>query len=782
MTDVRIFLAGLAAWAGVALSIAATRIDSYDRARLVVSVALVCAGLSVVLLIFYRGVVRTVSVMVMCACIAASAAALHTRAWSEPPVVAALSAPHVDVLASVVGEPERMPLSPFDEGARWRVMLRVHEVRTTDSHISTNVPVTLVMTAEQFHDLVPSTVVAVSGRMKATPGDLRSLGYLTASERPRVIESPNVVNVLAQRIRAALQQSLQQLPVNGGSLVAGLAVGDESAVPETLREDMRDSGLAHLTAVSGGNVAIVIGAAILTAMTLGFGLLGRAVTALAMLAFYVVVVSPEPSVVRAAVMGAIVVIGLLLGGRRAGPAVLGTAVLIIAIIAPYLAMTWGFALSVSAASGIIIIAPRMSSWAINRWNIPHSPQRFSRARITRVLIVAVSVTVSASVMTAPVLLAMGASVGLVSIPANLLAMPVVPLVTILGLLATVIGVLLPPLGTAIAAVAFVPAAWIAWIAEHAVYWPLPRIDSLTGLLAVSLFVVGIAWALRRFRDRRVRVGLLITASVVLLLWWWSPVRGWPPDDWFLVMCDVGQGDALLMRSTTHVVMVDVGGDDGRADACLDEFGISHLDALVITHFHADHAGGVASTLHGRTVDAVYATPVMDPPEQFARFNDRMVAAGVPWFTVTAGAQMKIPGIPMWVIWPRYFIRESPANNGSVVVWTKVAHTTVLLTGDIEPEAQRAFVQDLGLIDVVKVPHHGSRFQLPELAELTQPDIALISVGADNEYGHPAPETLAQWQAAGAQVLRTDLLGTVALSRSAAGAPLTVTTRGMLTPP
>lgn len=782
MTDVRIFLAGLAAWAGAALSIAVTRTEPFERARLVVLIAVVLAGLGVVLLPFRRGAARTASVMVICACIAASATAFHTRAWSEPTVVAALSEPKVDALASVVGEPERMPLSPFDEGERWRVMLRVHEVRTTDSHISTDVPVTLVMTGKEPPDLVPSTVVAVSGRMKVTPGDLRSLGYFTAREHPHVIEPPNVLNVVAQRIRTALQQSLRPLPVNGGSLVAGLAVGDESSVPETLREDMRESGLAHLTAVSGGNVAIVIAAAVLIAMAFGFGLVGRVLFALVMLAFYVVVVSPEPSVVRAAVMGAIVVVGLLAGGRRAGPAVLGTAVLIIAIIAPYLAMTWGFALSVSAASGIIIVAPRITAWAISRWNIPYSSERFSKAQITRVLITAIAITVSASVMTAPVLLAMGASVGLVTIPANLLAMPVVPLVTILGLLAAILGSLFVPLGTVIAGLAYVPAAWIAWVAEHAARWPLPRIDSLVGLTVVGFFAVAIVWFTRRYQSRRSRSVAVSTVVVVLLMWWWSPTRGWPPDDWFLVMCDVGQGDALVLRSQTHVVMVDVGGDDGRADACLRELGITHLDALIITHFHADHAGGAASTLRGRTVNAVYATPVMDPPEQFDRFKKRMQDAGVPWFTVTAGAQLKVPGLTMWVIWPRYFIRESAANNGSVVVWTHVAHTTVLLTGDIEPEAQRAFVQDLGPIDVVKVPHHGSRFQLPELAALTRPDLALISVGADNDYGHPAPETVEQWQAVGAQILRTDLTGTVALSRSAAGAPLTVTARGMLTPP
>ncbi len=172
----------------------------------------------------------------------------------------------------------------------------------------------------------------------------------------------------AQAIRESLARSLPDAPPGGSALVAGLAIGDEQHMSPELVEQMRNSGLAHLTAVSGGNVAMVVGAVLGIAWIVRLPVVVRVLSALAALGFYVVVVHPQPSVLRAAVMGSAVVVSLVVGGRRSGPSILAAAVLILVVLAPSLSARWGFALSVAATAGIVLLAPALQKAVTeSRW-------------------------------------------------------------------------------------------------------------------------------------------------------------------------------------------------------------------------------------------------------------------------------------------------------------------------------------------------------------------------------------------------------------------------------
>jgi competence protein ComEC len=582
-----------------------------------------------------------------------------------------------------------------------------------------------------------------------------------------VISAPGFIDSLAASMREGLTRSLIGIDERGGSLVAGLAIGDESALPGELRDQMRLSGLAHLTAVSGGNVAIVLAMVILVSMLLGVKLLGRVVLSLGALGFYVILVQPQPSVVRAATMGAIVVIAFLVGGRTAGPSILSTAVIILLIFDPSLGISWGFALSVSATGGIVVLTPILMDY-VQRTPI--------LARTPPVILVAALLTVSAQIATLPVLIAMGTPIGLGSVPANVLAMPMVVFITVGGLLSSMTSLVSPELAHGLALVSSWPAMWIASLAEFFSGWP--ALSGLAVIVALIPFtgIVALAWY---FSQPLIAIGA--GAALLLFLLFqgndFVPWNNWPGESWSLAMCDVGQGDALVVRDRGgSVIVFDVGAEDAAIDNCLKDLGVTEISAIVLTHFHRDHVGGIAGALQGRRVQQVIATGYREPIEQF-EYVLREIPAEIRQSVVTAGQEYSLGGMTMRVLWPSRFIQQgSVPNNASVVVLVTIEGRGILITGDIEREAQAEIMREVKSVDVdvVKVPHHGSANLDERFATWANAEIALISVGQDNDYGHPAPEALDAW--GGSEIYRSDQDGAVSLSLTPEGVWSAVTQR------
>jgi competence protein ComEC len=240
----------------------------------------------------------------------------------------------------------------------------------------------------------------------------------------------------------------------------------------------------------------------------------------------------------------------------------------------------------------------------------------------------------------------------------------------------------------------------------------------------------------------------------------------------MVACDVGQGDGLVLNTgVAHTaVVVDAGPDPRPMKACLDGLVVRHVPLVVLTHFHADHVTGLPGVLDGRDVDTVWVTRLLDPPEGVSLVRDATTAAGVPVRSAPYAQTRRIGEVTLEPVWP---LPASPvtgpgdgstANNASVVLLARIRGITFFLGGDIEPEGQQRLATALpGLhVDVLKVPHHGSRYQdLPFLQSL-HARLAVISVGLGNDYGHPAAETIAGLAATGERVLRTDLQGSVAV--------------------
>jgi competence protein ComEC len=243
--------------------------------------------------------------------------------------------------------------------------------------------------------------------------------------------------------------------------------------------------------------------------------------------------------------------------------------------------------------------------------------------------------------------------------------------------------------------------------------------------------------------------------------------GWPPTGWVVAACDVGQGDALVLNAGSGAgVVVDAGPDPVLVDRCLRRLGIRRVPLLVLTHFHRDHVDGLVGVLRGRALDGIEVTALADPPDAVASVERIAVAEGIRPVPAPYAVTRRVGEVTLQVLWPPPTQPRvgpgdgSTANDASVVLLASVRGVRLLLTGDIEPRSQGALARSLvGLrVDVLKVPHHGSRFQDLEFLTSLGAQVALVSAGADNDYGHPSEETLAPLRESGAQVLRTDLDG------------------------
>jgi competence protein ComEC len=627
--------------------------------------------------------------------------------------------------------------------------------------------------------LVPGTTLRVVGRLAGADYTPTAVAVIYAQLSVEVIAAPPLWREFVASIRTGLRDSVVGVPPDAGALVAGLAVGDESIQPPGLEEAMRVSGLSHLTAVSGGNIAIVLGAVILLGRLLGIPVVVRTIIGAFALLGYVLIVGPEPSVLRAAGMGTVAVLALVVGGPRRGLSALSATVVLLLILAPSLAVSLGFALSAAATAGLLVVSPGIRRWLHALAAHTRLPNRARGA-----LADAIALTAAAQIATAPILASLGQGLSLVAVPANVLAAPAVAPVTVLGLLAAITAPVLPPLGAAFGHAAAPFAGWIAWWAHTFADWPGATLAWPGGLLGAAtatgaLVAAGMlgwvgrrrGWTWRSWRLRAVGVAVLTVAVLLVVA---PPDRvGWPPPGWVAVACDVGQGDAFVIRSGEgRAVVVDAGPDPGLVDACLGDLGVEQVDLLVLSHFHADHVEGVPGVLGRRSVGRVLVSPVAEPVEQAERVIGWLDEAGlVPEVARTGdvgsvGDEDAGGSTVTWqVLWPARVIREgSIPNNASVVLDVRVGGVRMLLLGDVEPAAQVALRGARGeqAFDVVKVAHHGSRYQDPRLASWTSGRVAVISAGADNDYGHPAAETLASWEAVGARVMRTDVHGAVAV--------------------
>ncbi|MDI5978013.1 ComEC/Rec2 family competence protein [Amycolatopsis magusensis] len=638
----------------------------------------------------------------------------------------------------------------------------VAEAKVEGRMVRSNGRVVLIAALDGWSSLLPGQQVTASGSLDpGRPAEL-TVAALQVRGSPQATTEAPWWQQAAASMRAGLRKASGVLDEEPAGLLPGLAVGDTTGMSRRVEDEFRDAGLSHLNAVSGTNVTIVCGAVLLLLRLLRLGPMVSATGAGLALAGYLIITGPEPSVLRAGVMGAVGLLALALGRRGTALPALAAAVAGLVLYDPAMAASFGFALSVVATAGLVLLAPRWAA-ALARRGMPSGLAEW------------LAVPVAAFAVTAPIVAGMAGELSLVAVVANLLAAPVVAPATILGVLATVLGPVWHAGAEFLVRLAGPEASWLILVAREAsavpgavLGWPSGWWGGLLAALVVGVLVVA---------GRFARVRLVIAAGLVVVLLVAVPARviapPWPPPGWAVVACDVGQGDAIVLATAEpgRAVVVDTGPEPGPVDRCLDRLGVDRVPLLVLSHLHADHVGGLESVFEGRTVGAVAVGAGRAPRWAWDKVAEVTGTHGVPLVELPLGQRLDWPGLSLDVLGPRYVTTRAAAekdgtliNNSSLVLRGHTSAGRGLLTGDVELAAQAdllAAKEDLRA-DILKVPHHGSRYSLPDFLAAVNPRIAVVSVGGGNSYGHPHQSTVDNLGKGGALLTRTDTDGDTAI--------------------
>ncbi|TDP96307.1 DNA internalization-related competence protein ComEC/Rec2 [Labedaea rhizosphaerae] len=706
--------------------------------------------------------------LVVCGILLAVPVTLRVHsAQTDPLRLQALVGAHADLRVTITQRP-RPVFSPGFGGRPSGVTTDVITAEVIDARadgqvINSHGSVLLLAPVAGWSSLLPGQQVTAHGTLApARSGDL-TVAVLKVRGPPERAGPAPVWQRAAGSLRAGLHSaSSAVLSPEPAGLLPALVVGDTDEVSKQVQDEFRVAGLSHLLAVSGANLAILCVAVLLLLRAARVGPRCAAVGAMAATVGFVLLAGPEPSVLRAAVMAAAGLLALALGRERAALPALAASIIVLVAYDPAMAVSAGFALSVLATAALVLLAPRWST-ALSRRGVPVAVAE------------AIAVPAAAHVVTAPVIAGLSGQISLVAIVANLVVAPVVAPVTVLGVLVAVVAPIAGWPAELLARLAGPEVGWLITVARHAAAVPGATISWPGGWLGGALLAVILAGLFIALRHRRTRVvvGAVLGALLLVVV----PIKviapGWPPPGWAIVACDVGQGDALVLATADpgRAVVVDTGPDPGPVGSCLDRLDVSRVPLVVLSHLHADHVGGLAAVLDGRSVGAVAVGPARVPGWAWHQVQQETAAAKVPLVQLAVGEHLQWPGLGMDVLGPepaeatpRTEADGTEINNSSVVLKATTPAGRILLTGDVELSAQADLLSagvDLSA-DIVKVPHHGSRYTAPAFLDAVHARVGLVSVGAGNPYGHPSPTTLAVLATRGVMVLRTDQDGDAAV--------------------
>jgi competence protein ComEC len=557
---------------------------------------------------------------------------------------------------------------------------------------------------------------------------------------------------LGDRLRARLAATIAPgLRGDRRAVVAGIVLGEDEGLSSGLRDRFQSSGLYHLLAVSGQNVAFLAVGVLLLARAVAVARRLAELAVLCVIAGYVIAVGWQPSVVRAGVAGGLASLAWLAARPRDRWYFLLIGAIVLLAWNPYSLLEPGFQLSFAAVAAIFLAVQRLRR-ALEGYPVP------------RALSEVVAVSLACGLATAPILWLQFGAVPIYTIPANALAAPVVAPLLGLGLACAAVAPVLPGLSLSLAWLNGWLAAYLAGCARLVGGLPHAQITSTAGL-AVVAGLAAVAFAATRLRDAE-RRKLLALAALVLMVgvgWKLVPRSPPPPDGVRITFLDVGQGDAVLIQTAAGALLVDQGPPEAHVARQLQRLGVRRLALLVLTHPQRDHVGGAADVLERLDVDLALdpALPTDSPDEAAARRQAR--ENGVRILVARAGRTYRLGRLRIDVLWPDGSgAPGDDPNLHATVLLVSYGPLDALLTADAEGEVTTRL--PLRPVEILKVAHHGSADPLlPELLRRVRPRVAVISVGRNNDYHHPSASTLtALDDAPGLEVYRTDRDGRVTL--------------------
>jgi len=677
----------------------------------------------------------------------------------------------------------------------------------------------------RYPQIAPGDVVRFGGDLEPSPhdegfGEFLARSGIAFTTRARQLERLGLdgspMAELEQLRRGAASAISETLSEPEAGLASAMSIGLRDLVSRDVATDFRISGLSHVVAISGWHIAML--GAVASGLLSGIGRRPRSLVMLAAICAYAVFAGASPSVLRAAVMASVVLLARESGRRGSAAIGLSLTVAGMLLIDPSTITDVGFQLSVAATAGLLVWGTRAREWLV-----PRLPKRTPGW-----LLESLAVSSAAQLATLPLVLFHFGTLSVVSPLANLLIAPLVAPSMLLTALALACGVLI---GLGLPALLFAPVALAGGlvigatiaIAHFCAALPFASlvIAEPVNLIAAGLATAAMGLTLRRRRRPsetqrssemptaangapkaepaapaasaagRPRTLIAILASVGLAVVLIAANGARPDGRLHVVVLDIGQGDAILLQGPNGGrALVDGGPDPDRLISLLDQripAWDRRLDMVVLTHPHEDHVAGLAAVLARYDVGDVFEPGMVGTGPGYASFRQQLAKLGRHSRTLAAGDSIALDSTRIDVVWPLPGSVPTLAPNSgrevndfSIVLDLRYGSRRILLTGDAEDDVDPQLLQhglaDGGRVDLLKVAHHGSATASSQaFLDAIEPKVAVISVGADNDYGHPAPSTVDRLRGVGASVYRTDLDGTVDVSTN--GEDLVVATSG-----
>ncbi len=667
------------------------------------------------------------------------------------------------VLAPEIGQAGRFVLAITGPGRRSEFSLRIPAQARRFGERDLREPVLLRLPPARSPP--QGALIEVIGELQAPRGPedgfdertwlrRRGVHVIVHADRWHAVGRRGGLAGFADRLRARISRTMA--PGLGGerrAVLAGVVLGEDEGLSEDLRDDFRASGLFHLLAVSGQNVALVAGGALLLAWLVGVSRWLGELGALAAIGGYVLAVGWQPSIVRAGVAGALASLAWLAARPRDRWYFLLVGAAVLLAWNPYSLLEPGFQLSFGAVGAIFIGVPplerRLEGYPAPRW-----------------LRAVIAVSVACGVATAPILLLHFGSVPIYSVFANALAAPAVAPLLGLAFAAAAVEPVLPSLAAALGWANGWLAAYLAGCARVIGGLPYAQVSTATAAVGVAAIAALGVVATRLRPPRAQRAGALAVLLVLI-------VAGWklsrpddqlpPPHGLRMTFLDVGQGDSTLIQVPEGAILVDEGPPEAEVADQLLRLGVRRLAVLVLTHPSRDNIGGAEKIVRKLGVGIVFE-PDLPFPNPFGAAALREASKRrIPIVVTRAGRDFALGRLRVRVLWPDGV--ASPAddpNDHATVLLASYGNVDALLPADAESNVTSRL--RIPPVEILKVGHHGSADDgLSELLESLRPRVAIVSVGKKNDYGHPRASTMAALdRAPGLAVYRTDEDGRIVL--------------------
>lgn len=563
--------------------------------------------------------------------------------------------------------------------------------------------------------------------------------------------------------RQLLERINELLPGESGAFASALLLGERSGITYEMDTAFKISGISHIIAVSGLHVSILFG--------LAYALLARrrvlsCLVGIPVLFLFAAIAGFTPSITRACIMQSLMLLAMVLDREYDGPTALAFAVLVMLVANPLTILSVSFQLSVGCMLGIFLFSEKIRQYLLKCGNKHIKKEQKLTSRLWQGIATSVSVSLSATVMTTLLVAYYFGCVSVLGVVTNLLTLWVISFIFYGIIACLLVSLISMGLGQVLAAVVAIPVQFVLGTAGFISKLPMAAVYTSNPYVVVWLIgvysMLGIFLLQRKKQPMLLLTGIVFTLLLTQVFSWFEPLQ----DDFRVTMLDVGQGQSILLQSDGKTFLVDCGGDDGEeaasttAEALLSQ-GISRLDGIIVTHYDADHAGGVPhllSRIHADRLILPHTEKEDDASQSLAVAANGAVEYVREDILYTFGStEMTIFASNSW---------ESN-NESSICILFQRKNCGILITGDRGADGEKQLLQTAKIpeVDVLVAGHHGSAGSTSqELLEATSPQLVLISVGADNCYGHPADKVLQRLISAGCEIYRTDVHGTIIFRR------------------